>query len=230
VTSKLASLAEPRHPASCMRVSSSEAPEPHSSGSEWISWIDLRFLMVKSTSYQARSVRLGGLSPFRRGKTMTSFSIKTRTQFRMPATLVRPGSGRWGPSLTAPRSGVQERLSNPSTGQPSNSRSSVCGVGPRVQSREEPPGPPEECDVVIATAEQMSPSPRARGPSSSRLAPEREGQVVVAVPQPPSARAESAVVFLQKEIGGQQYVVRQIPILRKEHLIVYNKKSKSNSF
>jgi hypothetical protein len=28
--------------------------------------------------------------------------------------------------------------------------------------------------------------------------------VVVVVPQPPSARAESAVVFLQKEIGGQQ--------------------------
>jgi hypothetical protein len=39
--------------------------------------------------------------------------------------------------------------------------------------------------------------------------------VVVAVSQSPSARAESAVMFLQKEIGGQQYVVRQIPILRK---------------
>jgi hypothetical protein len=33
--------------------------------------------------------------------------------------------------------------------------------------------------------------------------------VVVTVPQPLSARAESAVVFLQKEIGGQQHVVRQ---------------------
>jgi hypothetical protein len=66
--------------------------------------------------------------------------------------------------------------------------------------------------------------------SSCRPAPEREGRVVVAVPQPPSARAESAVVFLQKEIRGQQYVVRQIPILRKEHLTTYNKKSKSNSF
>jgi hypothetical protein len=82
---------------------------------------------------------------------MTSFSIRTRTQFRMPATLVRLGSDPWGPSLTAPRSGVWERLSNPSTGQPSNSRSSVCGVDPRVQSREEPPGPPEECGVVVAT-------------------------------------------------------------------------------
>jgi hypothetical protein len=39
--------------------------------------IDLRILMVKTSSYQARSVGLGGLSPFRRGKTMTSFSIKT---------------------------------------------------------------------------------------------------------------------------------------------------------
>jgi hypothetical protein len=37
-------------------------------------------------------------------------------------------------------------------------------------------------------------------------------------------------MFLQKEIRGQQYVVRQTPILRKEHLTVYNKKSKSNSF
>jgi hypothetical protein len=54
--------------------------------------------------------------------------------------------------------------------------------------------------------------------------------VVVTVSQPPSARAESEVVFLQKEIGGQQYVVRQIPILRKEHLTIYNKKSESNSF
>jgi hypothetical protein len=54
--------------------------------------------------------------------------------------------------------------------------------------------------------------------------------VVVAVPQPPSARAETAVVFLQKEIGGQQYVVRQIPILRKEHLTVYNKKSSPTLF
>jgi hypothetical protein len=54
--------------------------------------------------------------------------------------------------------------------------------------------------------------------------------VVIAVPQPLSARAESAVVFLQKEIGGQLYMVRQIPILRKEQLTVHNKKSKSNSF
>jgi hypothetical protein len=84
---------------------------------------------------------------------MTSFFIKTRTQFRMPATLVRPGSGRWGPSLTAPRSGVRERLSNPSTSQPSNSRSSVCGAGPWVQSREEPPGPPKECGAVVTTIE-----------------------------------------------------------------------------
>jgi hypothetical protein len=38
VSSKLSSLAEPRHPVSCMRVSSSEASEPHSSGSEWTSW------------------------------------------------------------------------------------------------------------------------------------------------------------------------------------------------
>jgi hypothetical protein len=36
--SKLASPAEPRHPVSYMRVSSSEASEPHSLGSEWISW------------------------------------------------------------------------------------------------------------------------------------------------------------------------------------------------
>jgi hypothetical protein len=52
--------------------------------------------------------------------------------------LVRPGSGRWGPSLTTPHSGVWERLSNPSMGQPSNSRSSVSGADPRVQSHEEP--------------------------------------------------------------------------------------------
>jgi hypothetical protein len=96
---------------------------------------------------------------------MTSFSIKTRMQFRMPATLVRPGSGRWGPSLTAPCSGVRERMSNPSTGQPLNSRSSVCGVGPRVQSREEPPrrghrksvvlsdSKKKECGAVVATIE-----------------------------------------------------------------------------
>jgi hypothetical protein len=96
---------------------------------------------------------------------MTSFFIKTRTQFGMPATLVRPGSGPWGPFLTAPRSGVRERLSNPSMGQPSNSRSSMCGVGPRVQSREELPGPPEECGVVVA--------------SSCRPSPERKGRVVV---------------------------------------------------
>jgi hypothetical protein len=38
VTLKLALLAEPLYPVSCMRVSSSEASEPHSSGSEWISW------------------------------------------------------------------------------------------------------------------------------------------------------------------------------------------------
>jgi hypothetical protein len=79
---------------------------------------------------------------------MTSF-IKTRTQFRMPAVLVRLGSSRWGPYLTAPRSGVWERLLNPSTGQPSNSRSSVCGADSQVQSREEPPGPPEECSAAI---------------------------------------------------------------------------------
>jgi hypothetical protein len=115
--------------------------------------IDLRFLMVKSSSYRARSVGLGGSSPFRRGKIITSFSIKTRTQFKMPAALVLPGSDRWGPSLAAPRSGVRERLSNPSTGQPSNSRSSVCGAGPRVQSRKEPSGPPEECDTVVAIVE-----------------------------------------------------------------------------
>jgi hypothetical protein len=54
--------------------------------------------------------------------------------------------------------------------------------------------------------------------------------VVVAVSQPPSARVKYAVVFLQREIGGHQYVVRQIPIWRKEHLTVCNKNSKSNSF
>jgi hypothetical protein len=54
--------------------------------------------------------------------------------------------------------------------------------------------------------------------------------VVVTVPQTPSARVESAVMFLQKEIREQRYIVRQIPILRKEHLTVCNKKSKSNSF
>jgi hypothetical protein len=57
---------------------------------------------------------------------MTSLSIKTRTQFGMPVALVRPSSGRRGPSLAAPHSGVQERLSNPWTCQPSNSWSSVC--------------------------------------------------------------------------------------------------------
>jgi hypothetical protein len=81
---------------------------------------------------------------------MTSFSIKTRMQFRMPAMLMRPGSDPWGPSLAAPHLGVWERLSNPSTGQPSNSRSSVCGVSPQVQSREEPP---EECGDAVATVE-----------------------------------------------------------------------------
>jgi hypothetical protein len=114
---------------------------------------DLRFLMVKSSSYCARSVGLGGSSPFRRGGTMTSFSIKTRTHFRMSAALVRSGSGCWGPSLTAPRSGVRERLSNPSTSQPSNSRSLVCGAGPRAQSHEEPPGPPEQYGAVATTVE-----------------------------------------------------------------------------
>jgi hypothetical protein len=84
---------------------------------------------------------------------MTSFFMKTRTQFRMPAALVRPGSDRWGPSLIAPRSGVLERLSNPSKGQPSNSQSLVCGAGTRVQSREEPPGPPKECGAIVATVE-----------------------------------------------------------------------------
>jgi hypothetical protein len=115
--------------------------------------IDLRFLMVKSSSYQAHSVGLGGSSPLRWGKTISSFSIKTRTQFRVPTALVRLSSYRWGSSLTAPRLGIQERLSNPSTGQPSISRSSVCGVGPRVQSYEEPMGPSEECRVVITTAD-----------------------------------------------------------------------------
>jgi hypothetical protein len=59
--------------------------------------IDLRFLMVKLSSYRARSVGLGGSSPFRRGKNhdllfhqdsntiQDAFSIKTQTQFRMPA-------------------------------------------------------------------------------------------------------------------------------------------------
>jgi hypothetical protein len=129
--------------------------------------IDLRFLMVKSSSYRARSVGLDGSSPFRRGKTMTSFSTKTRTHFRMPAALVRLGSSRWGPSLTAPRSGVREQLSNPSMGQPSNSQSSVCDVGPRVQNCEEPLRPPDECGVVVTTVELLSPTPG------------REGRVVV---------------------------------------------------
>jgi hypothetical protein len=110
--------------------------------------IDLGFLMVKSSSYQAHSVGLGGSSPLRWGKTISSFSIKTRTQFRVPTALVRLSSYRWGSSLTAPRLGIQERLSNPSTGQPSISRSSV-----RDESYEEPMGPSEECRVVITTAD-----------------------------------------------------------------------------
>jgi hypothetical protein len=36
--SSLASLAEPRHPMSCVQVSSSEASESHSLGSKRISW------------------------------------------------------------------------------------------------------------------------------------------------------------------------------------------------
>jgi hypothetical protein len=107
---------------------------------------------------------------------MTSFFNKTRMQFRMPTALVRLSSDRWGPSLTAPRSGVQERLSNPSMGQPSNSWSSVCGTGPWVQSRKEPLGPSEECNAVIAMVKWLSPSPQAREPSSSRLAPRRGGR------------------------------------------------------
>jgi hypothetical protein len=38
VTSKLASLAEPRHPVSCVSMSSSEASESHLTASERISW------------------------------------------------------------------------------------------------------------------------------------------------------------------------------------------------
>jgi hypothetical protein len=38
-------------------------------------------------------------------------------------------------------------------GQPSNSLSSVRGADLLVQSREEPPGPPEECAAVVAIVE-----------------------------------------------------------------------------
>jgi hypothetical protein len=71
----------------------------------------------------------------------------------MLATLVRPGFGRWGPSLAAPLSSFQEQLSNPLTGQPSNSLSSVRGADLLVQSRDELPGPPEERAAVVATVE-----------------------------------------------------------------------------
>ena len=81
---------------------------------------------------------------------MISFSIKTRTQFGMPVALVRPSSDRWGPSFAAPRSGAQERLSNPATGQPSNSWSPVCGASPCAQSHE---GPLEACHVIVVVVE-----------------------------------------------------------------------------
>jgi hypothetical protein len=56
--------------------------------------IDHRFLTGNSSSYRARLVRLNSSLPFRQGKTMTSFSIKTRTQFRLPTVLVRLSSSR----------------------------------------------------------------------------------------------------------------------------------------
>jgi hypothetical protein len=137
---------------------------------------------------------------------MTSLSIKTRTQFRMPAVLVRPSSGRWGPSLAAPRSGVQEQLSNPSTSQPSNSWSSVCGASPQARSREGLLG--HRKSVMLLS----------RQSSSCRLAPECEGQVVVVVPQP-QVRGPSPRSSFCRNIKGQQYVVRQLLIQKKQHLM-----------
>jgi hypothetical protein len=124
------------------------------------------------------------------GKTMTYFSIKTRTQFRMPVMLVRPGSRRWGhPSLPLAR---------------------LSGSGCRTLRRTSLRTPGRRC-VALALECRAARSRRghrksavlsSRPSCSCHLAPEREGQVVVAIPQPSSARAESVVVFLQKEIGG----------------------------
>jgi hypothetical protein len=83
--------------------------------------IDLRFLMVKSSSYRARSIGLGGSSPFRRGKNHDLIFNQDSNVVQDAMTLMRLGSGRWGPSLATPCSGVREQLSNLSTGQPSNS-------------------------------------------------------------------------------------------------------------
>jgi hypothetical protein len=192
--------------------------------------IDLRFQMVKSSSYRAHSVGLGGSSPFHRGKNQNARGARApgfrplgpiphRPSLGCSGGAVEPFDGPafellvvgvCGPAFELLVVGVWRR---PSSAEPRQATGATERVWCRRRYRR----------VVVA-------QPRARGPSSSRLAPEREGQMVVAVFQPPSARAESAVVFLQKENGGQQYVVRQIPILRKEHLTVCNKKSKSNSF
>jgi hypothetical protein len=70
--------------------------------------IDLRFLMVKSSSYRARSVGLGGSSPFRRGKTMTSLSIKVQDACGARAPGFRPlGPIPHRPSLGCPGAAVE---------------------------------------------------------------------------------------------------------------------------
>jgi hypothetical protein len=69
-----------------------------------------------------------------------------------------------------------------------------------------------------------------RPSSSCRPAPEREGQVVVVVPQPPSARAEFANQFLQKQNRRTAVCGTRTTNSEKTALTAHNEICNSNSF
>jgi hypothetical protein len=169
--------------------------------------IDLRFQMVKSSSYRARSVGLGGSSPFHRGKNHDLLFHQDSNAVPNTRGARAPGFWPLGPIPHRPSLGCSGGAVEPFDGPAF--KLLVVGVWRRPSSAEprQATGATERVWCRRRYRRVVVAQPRARGPSSSRLAPEREGQMVVAVFQPPSARAESAVVFLQKENGGQQYVV-----------------------
>jgi hypothetical protein len=112
--------------------------------------IDLRFLMVKSSSYRVRSVRLGGSSPFRRGKNHDLLFHQDSNAVQDARDARAPGFRPLGPIPHRPLLGCPGADVEPFDGLAFELP--IFGVWSRPSGAEPrgaaPSWPPEECGAV----------------------------------------------------------------------------------